>query len=223
MNAPTITPPKHTNFLATEKSPYLLQHAHNPVQWYPWGDAAFEKARSEDKPILLSIGYSTCHWCHVMERESFEDEKVGKYLNDHFVSIKLDREERTWSERLLRSRTYNNPKVLNDYYRVVVETFWVRMQSEMAHLPRDVEARNLEISARLAQLNPILARLDRRLAADLYKGFVGLAEETAKSSGGFLRIGAIGTEENEWIKLPMLAPVVAPPRAPEPEKNMEGD
>ena len=135
----------------------------------------------------------------------------------------LDSEERNWSERLLRSRTYNNPKVLNDYYRVVVETFWVRMQSEMAHLPRDVEARNLEISARLAQLNPILARLDRRLAADLYKGFVGLAEETAKSSGGFLRIGAIGTEENEWIKLPMLAPVVAPPRAPEPEKNMEGD
>jgi uncharacterized protein len=86
--------PKHTNLLAGEKSPYLLQHAHNPVNWHPWGAVAFARARTENKPIFLSIGYSTCHWCHVMERESFEDEKIGKYLNDHFVSIKLDREER---------------------------------------------------------------------------------------------------------------------------------
>ena len=84
----------HTNRLVREKSPYLLQHAHNPVDWFAWNDEAFEKARREGKPILLSIGYSTCHWCHVMERESFEDEKVGKYLNEHFVSIKVDREER---------------------------------------------------------------------------------------------------------------------------------
>lgn len=84
----------HTNRLALEKSPYLLQHAHNPVDWYPWGDAAFAKARAENKPIFLSIGYSTCHWCHVMERESFEDENVAKFLNEHFVSIKVDREER---------------------------------------------------------------------------------------------------------------------------------
>lgn len=85
---------KHTNRLAREKSPYLLQHAHNPVDWFPWGEAAFAKARTERKPILLSIGYSTCHWCHVMERESFEDETVGAFLRDHFVSIKVDREER---------------------------------------------------------------------------------------------------------------------------------
>jgi uncharacterized protein YyaL (SSP411 family) len=84
----------HTNRLAKEKSPYLLQHQHNPVDWYPWGEEAFKKARAENKPIFLSIGYSTCHWCHVMERESFEDEKVAKYLNDNFVSIKVDREER---------------------------------------------------------------------------------------------------------------------------------
>ena len=84
----------HTNRLAREKSPYLLQHQHNPVDWHPWGEEAFAKARSEDKPILLSIGYSTCHWCHVMERESFEDEKLAEYLNQHFVSIKVDREER---------------------------------------------------------------------------------------------------------------------------------
>ena len=85
---------KHTNRLAREKSPYLLQHAHNPVDWFAWNDEAFARARAENKPVLLSVGYSTCHWCHVMERESFEDERVGKYLNEHFVSIKVDREER---------------------------------------------------------------------------------------------------------------------------------
>ena len=82
------------NRLAKEKSPYLLKHAHNPVSWYPWGDEAFEKARSEDKPIFLSIGYSSCHWCSVMEAESFEDEKIASVLNERFVPIKVDREER---------------------------------------------------------------------------------------------------------------------------------
>jgi len=85
---------QHTNRLAKEKSPYLLQHAHNPVDWFAWNDEAFVKARTENKPIFLSIGYSTCHWCHVMERESFEQESVGKFLNEHFISIKVDREER---------------------------------------------------------------------------------------------------------------------------------
>ncbi len=84
----------HQNRLKDEKSPYLLQHADNPVDWYPWGDEAFEKAKKEDKPILLSIGYSTCHWCHVMEHESFEDPEVAKLMNDTFISIKVDREER---------------------------------------------------------------------------------------------------------------------------------
>lgn len=85
---------EHTNRLIRETSPYLLQHAHNPVDWYPWGEEAFEKARQEDKPVLLSIGYSACHWCHVMERESFENEKIAQIMNEHFVSIKVDREER---------------------------------------------------------------------------------------------------------------------------------
>lgn len=85
---------KSPNRLAQEKSPYLLQHQYNPVDWYPWGDEAFTKAKAEDKPIFLSIGYSTCHWCHVMERESFEDEEVAKVLNDNYISIKVDREER---------------------------------------------------------------------------------------------------------------------------------
>jgi uncharacterized protein YyaL (SSP411 family) len=86
--------PRFTNRLAQEKSPYLLQHAHNPVDWYPWGEEAFAKARAEDRMVLVSIGYATCHWCHVMERESFEDEVLARFLNEHYVAIKVDREER---------------------------------------------------------------------------------------------------------------------------------
>jgi uncharacterized protein YyaL (SSP411 family) len=88
------TDQRHVNRLIHEKSPYLLQHAHNPVDWYPWGPEAFERARQEDKPVFLSIGYSTCHWCHVMERESFEDPEVARLMNQAFISIKVDREER---------------------------------------------------------------------------------------------------------------------------------
>jgi len=80
--------------LIHETSPYLLQHAHNPVHWYAWKEEAFQKAKAEDKPILVSIGYSTCHWCHVMERESFEDPDVAAFMNEHFINIKVDREER---------------------------------------------------------------------------------------------------------------------------------
>ena len=96
---------KYTNALINETSPYLLQHAHNPVQWYPWGDDALEKARKEDKPIFLSIGYSACHWCHVMERESFENEAIAAILNQHFVSIKIDREERPDLDEIYMSAT----------------------------------------------------------------------------------------------------------------------
>ena len=96
--------PRTSNSIPTgstqEKSPYLLQHAHNPVDWYPWGEEAFERARREKKPIFLSIGYSTCHWCHVMERESFENEEVAAFMNSRFVNIKVDREERPDVDRV---------------------------------------------------------------------------------------------------------------------------
>src|SRR5262249_16016026 len=84
----------HANRLASEPSPYLQMHAHNPVDWYPWGDEAFARARSLNRPILLSIGYATCHWCHVMAEESFEDPEIAAYLNVHYVAIKVDREQR---------------------------------------------------------------------------------------------------------------------------------
>ena len=91
------------NRLARERSPYLLQHAGNPVDWYAWGEEAFERARREDKPIFLSIGYSTCHWCHVMEHESFENQALAELLNRDFVSIKVDREERPDVDRVYMS------------------------------------------------------------------------------------------------------------------------
>src|SRR5688572_21149130 len=82
------------NRLSNATSPYLLQHAHNPVDWHPWGPEALARAEREDKPILLSIGYAACHWCHVMERESFENDDIARLMNQHFVNIKVDREER---------------------------------------------------------------------------------------------------------------------------------
>ncbi|MGV6815196.1 MAG: thioredoxin domain-containing protein [Phycisphaerales bacterium] len=94
MTTPTQSLPEHTNLLINETSPYLLQHAHNPVDWHPWGDAAFAEARERNIPVFLSIGYSTCYWCHVMERESFENEAIAKIMNERFVCIKVDREER---------------------------------------------------------------------------------------------------------------------------------
>ena len=85
---------KFSNKLVNESSPYLLQHAHNPVDWYPWGEDALNLSKKENKPILVSIGYSACHWCHVMEKESFEDEATAKIMNENFINIKIDREER---------------------------------------------------------------------------------------------------------------------------------
>lgn len=91
---------KKLNRLSLEKSSYLLQHATNPVEWYPWGDEALEQAKKEDKMIFLSVGYSTCHWCHVMEKESFENEEIAQIMNDNFINIKVDREERPDIDRI---------------------------------------------------------------------------------------------------------------------------
>src|SRR5574337_1500808 len=97
--------PRHTNRLIHETSPYLLQHAHNPVDWYPWGEEALRRAREENRPILLSIGYSTCHWCHVMAHESFESEQIADLMNRYFVCIKVDREERPDLDQIYMTAT----------------------------------------------------------------------------------------------------------------------
>src|SRR3954447_22025697 len=98
--APAHSAEPHANRLIDSNNPYLLLHAHNPVDWYPWGAEALEKARREQKPILLSMGYSTCHWCHVMEQESFSDPAIAEIMNRYFVSVKVDREERPDIDRL---------------------------------------------------------------------------------------------------------------------------
>ena len=89
-----------TNRMAKEQSPYLQQHKHDPVDWHPWGTEAFEKANKAEKPVFLSIGYAACHWCHVMQRESFQNKNIAAYMNEHFISIKLDREERPDIDRI---------------------------------------------------------------------------------------------------------------------------
>lgn len=103
MSSTNVKNKKTPNNLINEKSPYLLQHARNPVNWYPWGQEAFDKAKKDDKPVFLSVGYATCHWCHVMAHESFEDKEVARFLNDHFIAVKVDREERPDIDKIYMS------------------------------------------------------------------------------------------------------------------------
>jgi hypothetical protein len=122
----------------------------------------------------------------------------------------LDREERYWAERLMRTRTYSRPRALHDYYRVVATSFLDKVDAKMRELPTDAAKRNEIIAHQLTRLNEILPRLEPHLGSDLYRSFTGLAEETAEASGGFLRIGAISAAEAEWYKLPMIQPVARP-------------
>jgi hypothetical protein len=122
----------------------------------------------------------------------------------------FDREERSWTDRLMFSRTYNKPKHLNEFYSVVSNDFLPKVDAALERFPQEADDRNRVISDRLTLINPILAKLGEPLGADLYESFVGLAKETAKASGGFLRFGAINAKEAPWVKLPMLTPVVGP-------------
>lgn len=121
---------------------------------------------------------------------------------------KIDHEERVWSDRLMRARTYSQPNLVSEYYRVVAEGFLGKVDQLMTELPEDAETRNTRLAEMIGTLNPVLAKLDTELAATLYKSYVVLAKETAKASGGFLRIGAVSAAEYQWIKLPMLTPVL---------------
>src|ERR1700730_13980855 len=132
--------PKFTNKLARESSPYLLQHAHNPVDWYPWAPEAFDKAKKENKLVFLSIGYSSCHWCHVMEKESFANEEVAQLMNDWFVCIKVDREERPDIDRIymtaLETLSQNGGWPLSMFLTaegkpIVGGTYWPREDKEI--------------------------------------------------------------------------------------------
>lgn len=119
----------------------------------------------------------------------------------------IDREERNWSEHLMRARTYSQPHLIQEYYRVASEDFLAKLDKAMAALPKEVEPRSAILTQRIEALNPILAKLDPELASTLYKSFLVLAKETAKASGGFLRIGAVSAVEYQWLDLPMLEPI----------------
>jgi hypothetical protein len=137
---------------------------------------------------------------------------------------KFDREERTWSARLMETRTYTNPKMLNEFYKVVYDGCLGKIDAIQATLPTNVAARNHALSAKLSDINPILAKLDPLTAYYFHKSMLTLAEETAKASGGFLRIGSVSAAEYEWVKLPMLTTIATPanlPKAIEEEEEIE--
>ncbi len=136
---------------------------------------------------------------------------------------KLDGDERNWSEKLVRTRSYAGQADLQEYYRSIAEGFWVKLQHEMSVLPADTRERNAVLADRLGKLNPILVKLDREVAYNLYKGLLGLAAETAKASGGFLRMGAVSSEEHEWVNLPMIAPIEAPAGMEEDKSAFDKD
>lgn len=156
---------KYTNALVDETSPYLLQHAHNPVNWYPWGEEALDKAEEEDKLVLVSIGYSSCHWCHVMEEETFEDEEVAKLMNDNFVNIKVDREERPDVDQVYMTALQlltgsggwplnvitlpNGKPIYGGTYHTKEE--WMQVLDEISTLYRDSPERAREYADKVAQ------------------------------------------------------------------------
>ena len=169
----------HTNRLAREKSPYLLQHAHNPVDWFAWGEEAFAKARHDNKPVFLSIGYSTCHWCHVMERKSFENEALAKYLNEHFVSIKVDREERPDVDKIymtfVQSTTGSGGWPLNVFLTPDLKPFFggtyfppdnrydrASFLQVLEQIQKDWQERNSEVAASAEEIH---ARLEAAMAS----------------------------------------------------------
>jgi len=135
----------------------------------------------------------------------------------------IDREERYWTDRLMQSRTYSKPKILNEFYRVVSTGFLEKVDKELETMPSDAQLRNVHIERMLKDLNPILAKMDVFLAADLYRSYIGLAREAALSSGGFLRIRAINAAEAEWVGLHMIRPIVKPKTKDDADAAQDAD
>ena len=201
---------KHTNRLINETSPYLLQHAYNPVDWYAWSDEAFERAKKENKPIFLSIGYSTCHWCHVMERESFENEEVAEIMNKHFISIKVDREQRPDVDNIYMTAvqmmtgsggwplsvflTPDGKPFFGGTYFPPEDRYGRRGFKSLLLVIADAwENRHDELVSSAGKISDVLARQDDRpagqtLSADAIKGaFFSLANTFDPTYGGFGR------------------------------------
>jgi uncharacterized protein len=189
-DGPAPPKPKHTNRLIGESSPYLLQHAHNPVDWYPWGDEAFAKAKKEGKLVFLSIGYSSCHWCHVMEKESFEDEDVAKILNESYVCIKVDREERPDIDNVYMTALHVQGQqggwplsmfLTADAKPIVGGTYW----------PRDDRVVDGQTARGFKSLLKIVALFNKEQSNDLTKQADKLASATTEALAGLTRGVAI--------------------------------
>ena len=214
---------EHTNKLANASSPYLLQHAHNPVHWYPWGEEALNKAREEDKPIIVSIGYSACHWCHVMERECFEDEAIADVMNKNFVSIKVDREERPDVDQLymeaLHSMGQQGGWPLNVFLTPDQKPFyggtyfparnWITVLNNVANVftqqreelnqTADEFARTLSIpDTERFGLKPPPAITDQQLLNLLEKAFLKFSEQVDEERGGMMRAPKFPMPTN-WV------------------------
>jgi len=196
------TPSGNPNRLAHEKSPYLLQHAYNPVDWHPWGEEAFERARAEDRPVFLSIGYSTCHWCHVMERESFEDAEVAALMNKAFVCIKVDREERpdvdhvymTACQMMTGSGGWPLTLLLAPDRRPFFAATYLPRAAMLSFVPRVAEAWNENRDAILADATQVTQALEGAMGAargdmpgvdTLRRGYHELASRFDATHGGF--------------------------------------
>ncbi len=195
--------PRYTNRLILEDSPYLIQHAHNPVDWYPWGPEAFERARRENKPVFLSIGYSTCHWCHVMERESFEDSAIAELLNRHFVAIKVDREIRpdidqvymTAVQLLTGSGGWPMSSILTPQGETIVagtyfppDDFSALLQginAQWQEQPEQVRARAAEIARAVAEALATTAHAAEIGERIVDQAVAGLLERHDELQGGF--------------------------------------
>jgi len=182
-----------TNRLIHEASPYLRQHAHNPVDWYPWGDDAFARARAENKPIFLSIGYSTCHWCHRMERESFADPEVARLLNEHFVCIKVDREERPDLDRIYQ--TFVQASTGSGGWPLTV---WLTPQLKPffggTYFPRDGEAGRPGLTQLIARISTLWTTQRERVLDQSVKMLAALRVDTAATTTGVLPIAELRTQ-----------------------------
>jgi uncharacterized protein YyaL (SSP411 family) len=198
--APAPAPkPKHTNRLARETSPYLLQHAHNPVDWYPWGEEAFAKAKKEGKLVFLSIGYSSCHWCHVMEKESFEDEGVAKILNDNYVCIKVDREERPDIDNVYMTALHVQGQqggwpmsmfLTADGKPIVGGTYW----------PRDDREIDGQKVRGFKSLLGVVVQFNKERPGDITKQADAVAEATNKALAGLALGVALVELDRELVK-----------------------
>ncbi len=184
------------NRLIFSQSPYLLQHARNPVDWYPWGEAAFEKARKEDKPVFLSIGYTTCHWCHVMEHESFENEEVGAYLNDHFVAIKVDREERPDIDEVYMTVTQAMTG-RGGWPMTVIMTPEKKPFFAGTYFPREDRGGRLGILSILSRVNRLWTENREQIEGEAEKvaaGIQGMSESVAGDAPGKAALESARTE-----------------------------